>query len=118
MAVRLTAKLRVQAAIRRCSALGLSAMVVGRGDPDAGQILVKINRFEAGCEVLVEARDGAGETLWTRGSGADLVSEAEADAYLDRQRRVDPDLWVLEVEDRAGRNPFADYFTRGDPMMP
>ena len=79
MAPRLTAKLRVQAAIRRCSALGLSAMVVGRGDPDAGQILVKINRFEAGCEVLVEARDGAGETLWTRGSGADLVSEAEAD---------------------------------------
>ena len=70
MAPRLAAKLRVQAAIRRCSALGLSAMVVGRGDPDAGQILIKINRFEAGCEVLVEARDGAGENVYGRAAAA------------------------------------------------
>ena len=26
------------------------------------------------------------------------------DAALGRQRRFDPDLWVIEVEDRAGRH--------------
>ena len=30
--------------------------------------------------------------------------EAEVDAALGRQRRFDPDLWVIEVEDRAGRH--------------
>ena len=30
--------------------------------------------------------------------------EAEVDASIERQRRFDPDLWVIEVEDRQGRH--------------
>jgi hypothetical protein len=30
--------------------------------------------------------------------------EAEVDAALSRQRGFDPDLWVIEVEDREGRH--------------
>ena len=43
-----------------------------------------------------------------RATGEGTVSEADADAYLEREEKVDPDLWVLEVEDRDGRNPFDD----------
>ena len=33
-----------------------------------------------------------------------LGLEAEVDEAIDRQRTFDPDLWVIEVEDRAGRH--------------
>ena len=49
-----------------------------------------------------------GRLAWLRATGESTVSEADADAYLERQAKVDPDLWVLEVEDRDGRNPFDD----------
>jgi GMP synthase (glutamine-hydrolysing) len=105
MSARLKSKLRIQAAVRICSAAGISAMVVARGDEDAGQLLLKMNRLEAGCEVLAEVRDRDGALVWMNASGTGLISETDADAYLARQRQIDPDLWILEIEDREGRNP-------------
>lgn len=107
---RLKAQVIVQSAIRRASMRGIAATVARRGDPDAGAVYVKINRGrDAGCTVLAPARDYECEvTLWRPATGNDPVPEADADAYIERERRIDPDLWVLEIEDREGWNPFAD----------
>ena len=44
----------------------------------------------------------------TAGCGGDAGAEAEVDASVARQRGFDPDLWVIEVEDRAGRHLLQD----------
>ncbi|MGH6833165.1 MAG: DUF1491 family protein, partial [Methyloceanibacter sp.] len=45
---------------------------------------------------------------WVGCFGSGPVSEAEADLYLARQREFDPDLWIIEIEDRAGRHFLGD----------
>jgi hypothetical protein len=47
---------------------------------------------------LAQAHGLDGELLWMRATGLAPVAEAEADAYIERQRRRDPDLWVVEIE--------------------
>ena len=110
---RLKAKLWVHAVIRQCGVLAIPAMVVAKGDEDAGAVLVKLNRGPAGCEVFTQVRDGEGQAAWLRATGPDPVEEAKADAYIRRQRDFDCDLWVLEIEDRQGRVPFLDRILSG-----
>lgn len=104
----LKSKIWVQALIRQCELNGAIAMIVAKGDPDAGAVLVKINTLGRGCMVLSQVRTGGGEKAWMRATGDDLVPEADADAYIARQRGYDEDLWVVEIEDREGRHPLAD----------
>ena len=110
---RLKAKLWVHAVIRQCGVFGVPAMVVKKGDEDAGAVLIKLNRGEAGCEVFTQVRDGSGEPAWLRATGPAPVDESKADAYVDRQRGFDCDLWVLEIEDREGRVPFLERILAG-----
>ena len=107
---RLKSHVIVQSTIRRASMRGIVATVVRRGDPDAGAIYVILNRGrDAGCTVLAPTRDYDRDLTWCRKeTGDDPVPEADAEAYLERERRVDPDLWVLEIEDRDGWNPFEE----------
>ena len=109
MQPRVAAELWIKAHIRRCNALAIPAMVVRRGDDTAGAIIIKINHLGPGCMVLAPASSLESSSLdggrqWRRALGEDLVPEAEADAYIARQLKVDPDIWVLEIEDREGRH--------------
>lgn len=104
MEPRLKAEIWVKAHIRRCAAVNIPAVVVRRGDDTAGTVLIKLNRFEHGCTVYTPSYGQNGERIWMRGTGDDPVPEAEADAYIARQTGYDPDIWVLEVEDRDGRH--------------
>lgn len=105
MEAKLRAKLFVQAQIRLCAADAIPATVVRKGDPDAGVVLVKVLRSRETCDVYTQARRGDGTLGWLRATGAQPVSEADADAYIARQIDRDYDLWVLEIEDPKGRPP-------------
>ncbi|MCW5751325.1 MAG: DUF1491 family protein [Alphaproteobacteria bacterium] len=98
---RLRTGIWVQALIWRCGQQGVAATVVRRGDGDAGAVLLKINRRGGVFTVLTQTRAPDGAPAWSRGitGGED---EAAADAYIARQVKRDPDLWVIEIEDPAG----------------
>lgn len=98
MEARLKSGIWVKALIRRCDLAAIGVAVTARGDADAGAILLKLNDRDAGCSVLTQARRPDGGAVWMRATGAAAVAEPEADAYIARQRRLDPDLWVIEIE--------------------
>jgi hypothetical protein len=96
----------VHAHLRRCTVATIPAFVVRRGDKERGMVLLKINTLDEGCKVLNQARDLDGNLGWLAALEGSLVPEIDADAYIARQVDRDPDLWVVEIEDREGRNWF------------
>lgn len=83
-------------ALRLGDADGRPGTVVRKGDPDSGGILVVLRGREGLC-VLSQVR-AAEAPAWMRATGAAPVDDATADAYVARQVRRDPDLWVVEFE--------------------
>ena len=103
---RIPTDLWVKAHLRRLTAQGVPAVVARRGDPHGGMVILKVNRLERGCRVLAQTRDLDGVLCWLPALNGELVSEADADAYIARQTARDPDLWVVEVETRDGVHGF------------
>jgi hypothetical protein len=92
------------ALIRRAEVNGASAFVTKKGDPESGAVLVKVSLLNGTARVWSAGYGMDGKRRWLRATGIELVSDADAEAYLERARSRDADLWVVEVEDRAGRD--------------
>ena len=105
---RLPTELWLMAGLRRCSADGIPATVVRRGEKQSGTVILKINRLDSGCLILTQARDLEGELTWFPALDGALVAESEADAYLERTAKRDPDVWIVEIEHREGWHPFQE----------
>ncbi len=101
-AMRLTARFWVDAYLARLRLLEIPAFVVSHGDDTAGAVLVKLNTLDGQAVAFERSFDlMSGERTWVElARGA----EHEVDAAVGRQRGHDPDLWVIEVEDRQGRH--------------
>jgi hypothetical protein len=87
--------------IRRAEVAGAAAFVVRHGAEEAGAVLLKIAKLDGTCVVLGQARQG-GELVWLRPLGTE-TGEEPAQRYFEKQIRFDPDLWIVEIEDRQGR---------------
>lgn len=99
---RLTAEFWVQAYLARLRLMDIPAFVTSHGDDTAGAVLVKLNTLDGQARVFHRTFDlMSGARKWDElAAGA----EAKVDGSIRRQRDFDPDLWVIEVEDRSGRH--------------
>jgi hypothetical protein len=115
--MRLKSGVWVSAYVRRCFVEGVFAAIRRRGADEAGAIFIKVSRLDDTADVYgpaPQAAFGDDEPLdraFSPGMKTMPASEADAEAYLARQIRFDPDLWIIETEDRAGRH-FLDRIVR------
>jgi hypothetical protein len=103
--MRLKAEIWVHAFLRQSFAKGLYGAVLRRGAAEAGAIYVVINRLDGTVKVLGPppgpAIDATGERLWAEVIPP-VTSQVEVAPFVGRLAKFDPDIWVVEVEDRRG----------------
>jgi hypothetical protein len=99
---RLTSRFWVDAYLARLRLSDIPAFVVAHGDDTGGAVLVRLSTLDGQGQVFQRSFDlQSGERVWMElAAGRD----SDLDAVIDRQRGFDPDLWVIEIEDRKGRH--------------
>ena len=99
---RLATQFWVQAYLQRLQLEGIMGYVVAHGDDTAGAVLIKLSTLDGQAVLYQRSVDlMTGDRQWVElASGA----EADVDASATKQRSFDPDIWVIEVEDRQGRH--------------
>ena len=99
---RLTSRFWIDAYLARLRFQDIPAFVVAHGDDTGGAVLVKLSTLDGRAMVFQRSFDlMSGERRWIELSSG---PEAEVDEAIARQRGFDPDIWVIEVEDRQGRH--------------
>lgn len=100
--MKLTAEIWVSAYLTRLRLLDIPAFVVQHGDNTAGAVLIKLNTLDGSACCYQRSFDlMTGERKWIVLVEGD---EATVDGSIAKQCGFDPDLWVIEVEDRQGRH--------------
>ena len=117
--MRLKADIWVMAYVRRVNGTGAMAMVAKRGDADAGAIYIKVAQSSGAAW----REDRTAALYGPAPSGIDEVGrdrrwvclhdaatlESAVDSTLERQRKFDADIWIVDVEDRDGRHFLDDW---------
>jgi hypothetical protein len=108
--MRLKSAIWVAAYVRRCHLEGAFAVVRRKGAEEAGAIFIKITKLDGTAALYAPAP----QTSFGEAKPADRLfvsvlkqvfeSEAAAEAKIAREIEFDPDIWVVEVEDRSGRH--------------
>ena len=108
--MRLKTALWVAAYLRRCHVEGVFAVVRRRGAEEAGAVFVRISKLDGTSDLFGPAPQSAFDAApgaaraFTPSLATQSASDTDVEAYLARQIKFDPDVWIVEVEDREGRN--------------
>jgi hypothetical protein len=109
VSARLRSDFWVAAYIRRCFVENAPAVLRRRGADEAGAILIKVDRLDGtsalyGPAPQSEVEERGSPRSFVRLHDAESIPDADAERRLTRQIDFDPDVWIVDVEDRAGRS--------------
>ena len=108
--MRLKTALWVAAYLRRCQVEGVAGAVRRRGAEEAGAVFVRVSRLDGTSDLFGPAPQSAFDAAqgtaraFAPSLAAQPAPDGAVEAYLAREVKFDPDVWIVEVEDRAGRN--------------
>ena len=98
LTTRLPAALEVSGLTRQVSAAGGFAMVVAKGEPDSGSILVVIMENGSNSRAYERMPQADGSRAWHPAKREDRLDAQAFTDYLTRRRIQDPDLWIIELD--------------------
>lgn len=106
--MRLRSDIYVAALLRSAEAQGAVAMLRRRGAAEAGALFIKLDRLDGRAAVFgpappTEQLAAGVDRLFARAHASEWIDPATAEERLRREFAFDPDLWVVEIEDREGR---------------
>jgi hypothetical protein len=108
VSARLTSEFWVAAYLRRVMGEGAFAALRKRGAAEAGAIFVKLDLLDGRARLYgpapqtLAADDGG--RRFARLHKDDAIAPFDAEERLAKEARFDSDLWIVEIEDRAGRS--------------
>jgi hypothetical protein len=108
--MRLKSAIWVAAYVRRCHGAGAFAAIRRRGAEEAGAIFIKLNRLDGTAELFTPAPQAAfdearpSDRAFIRYFGNEPAPEQKVEERIAREAGFDPDVWIVEVEDRDGRH--------------
>ena len=111
MIIELKSEILINAGIRAAERTFTNAYITKRGDSEAGAIFVKVDTLDGYAK------------LFTRNLKYDLINENDVvefvnlypekklqnidiDKRITKEIEIDSDCWIVEIEDKEGRNPF------------
>ena len=97
MAARLASSVLVSALLRRAQDEGGFAAILAKGDPTAGAVAVILAEKGRKACFLERLLQADGRYSWEE-SRQEVGNEGEFQKFLDRRRKHDPDLWILELD--------------------
>src|ERR1700749_3753596 len=107
--MRLKSSIWVAAYLRRCQTAGVFGAVRRRGAEEAGAGVVQVGALDGNAMLYVPAPQTVYddsrpvERLFTP-IAKEPVPEPSVEERLAKEIRFDPDGWIVETEDRAGRH--------------
>jgi hypothetical protein len=115
--MRLKSSIWVSAYLRRCQGGGAYATLRRRGAEEAGAIFIKVDRLDGTADLYSPAPQTAFDDEPTGRKFASVFKEAaqptaNIEERLQKEIRFDPDVWIVEVEDREGRHWLDDQLAR------
>lgn len=107
--MRLKTAIWVAAYLRRCQSAGLFGAVRRRGAEEAGAVFVKIALMNGTAMLYMPAPQTVYDDsrpidrLFTPMS-PEPIAEPAVEERLAKEIRFDPDIWIVETEDKEGRH--------------
>lgn len=106
--MRVKTEIWVKAYLRRCMSEGIAGYIAASGDDYAGAIFIHIDNLDGSHWLFGPAPAGleeiSYERRWSLCFPQSPVSKEQAENYLAQQKKYDPDLWIVELEDKQGRH--------------
>lgn len=99
--MRVTSDFWISALVRRVFNAGGYAAVVHRGATEAGAIFVILRARDGTCRLFGPAAQTSYDESGPQDRQFTVILDGDEEvlaARLEKERRFDPDLWVLEIE--------------------